>query len=138
MGTYLIFGLLGWALIQGGCLFKAERNTIFTTFSRTCTFSVCLFSTNKTIKKEHCSNLIPSIYDILGKGGELFKAGHMSVCLSINSSAIRMGTYWRWAQRCQPPEFKVWEIFLGLELLLCRPLRCSDLASYLLWCLLLY
>ena len=29
-------------------------------------------------------------------------------------------------QRCQPPKFKIREIFVGLKLLLCRPLKCSD------------
>ena len=62
---------------------------IFTNFSHT--FSVNLFFINSLMKKEHCSNFIPSIYVFSG-GERLFEAGRLPVSL-----AIRMGAFRGWA-----------------------------------------
>ena len=44
------------------------------------------------MKKEHCSNFIPSICVFSGGGGRLFDAGRLPVSL-----AIRMGAFRGWA-----------------------------------------
>ena len=63
---------------------------IFTNFSHT--FSVNSFFINSLMKKEHCSNFIPSICVFSGGGGGLFDAERLPVSL-----AIRMGAFRGWA-----------------------------------------
>ena len=65
-----------WAFIRGGRLIEPGRHLFhFAIFSHT--FSVSLFYINKTKKKEHFSDFMPSIYIyyfFLGGGGPLIRS----------------------------------------------------------------
>ena len=70
--------------------------SILTIFSHTFSVTVSLFSINKTKKKEHCTNSIPSIYDFFWlEEGEVGACSRLGGYYKINLFGLRSVRFFR-------------------------------------------
>ena len=82
-----------------------------------------------SLKKNLLHNINCSYWKLLINISARESMNHWPTCTLINMhhAYMYMNITWYCMQRCQPPKFKMWKIFWGLELLLCQLLKCSHL-----------